>query len=105
MFRDKTDAEQAIATMNGKWLGSRAIRVNWANQKTGGDQHSIAKIEESAQNLTLEELMRQKSPEDLTGQVTVQDFRRPAHGGFATVHKGEWNDKTVGLFLVLHTAL
>lgn len=35
-FRDKTDAEQAIATMNGEWLGSRAIRVNWANQKTGG---------------------------------------------------------------------
>ena len=35
-FRDKTDAEQAIATMNGEWLGSRAIRVNWANQKSGG---------------------------------------------------------------------
>lgn len=33
-FRDKADAEQAIATMNGEWLGSRAIRVNWANQKT-----------------------------------------------------------------------
>ncbi|KAJ7900084.1 hypothetical protein B0H14DRAFT_2672199 [Mycena olivaceomarginata] len=26
----------AIATMNGEWLGSRAIRVNWANQKTQG---------------------------------------------------------------------
>jgi len=35
-FREKTDAEQAIATMNGEWLGSRAIRVNWANQKTQG---------------------------------------------------------------------
>jgi nucleolysin TIA-1/TIAR len=40
---DKADAEQAITTMNGEWLGSRAIRVNWANQKTqtgggrGGD--------------------------------------------------------------------
>lgn len=32
--REKADAEQAIATMNGEWLGSRAIRVNWANQKT-----------------------------------------------------------------------
>lgn len=32
-FRDRTDAEQAIATMNGEWLGSRAIRVNYANQK------------------------------------------------------------------------
>jgi nucleolysin TIA-1/TIAR len=35
-FRDKTDAEQAIATMNGEWLGSRTIRVNWANQKSVG---------------------------------------------------------------------
>ncbi|KAL7423794.1 E3 ubiquitin-protein ligase pub1 [Cryptotrichosporon argae] len=33
-FREKADAEQAINTMNGEWLGSRAIRVNWANQKT-----------------------------------------------------------------------
>ncbi|SAL97751.1 hypothetical protein [Absidia glauca] len=32
-FRDKSDAEQAIATMNGEWLGSRAIRCNWATQK------------------------------------------------------------------------
>ncbi|KAL0086784.1 hypothetical protein F4703DRAFT_1848620 [Phycomyces blakesleeanus] len=32
-FRDKTDAEQAIATMNGEWLGARAIRCNWATQK------------------------------------------------------------------------
>ncbi|KAI8146806.1 hypothetical protein BJV82DRAFT_599931 [Fennellomyces sp. T-0311] len=32
-FRDKTDAEQAIATMNGEWLGSRMIRCNWATQK------------------------------------------------------------------------
>lgn len=34
-FRDKADAEAAIASMNGEWLGSRAIRVNWANQKNG----------------------------------------------------------------------
>lgn len=36
-FREKADAEQAIATMNGEWLGSRAIRVNWANSKSGGE--------------------------------------------------------------------
>ncbi|KAI8848497.1 hypothetical protein BC829DRAFT_394124 [Chytridium lagenaria] len=35
-FREKTDAEQAINTMNSEWLGSRPIRVNWANQKTQG---------------------------------------------------------------------
>ena len=36
-FRERSDAEQAIATMNGEWLGSRAIRVNWANQKGTGN--------------------------------------------------------------------
>ncbi|KAH9969178.1 hypothetical protein BC827DRAFT_319850 [Russula dissimulans] len=44
VFRHKTDAEQAIATiMNGEWLGSRIIRVNranWANQKTQGGPSS-----------------------------------------------------------------
>ena len=30
------DAERALSEMNGEWLGSRAIRVNWANQKTLG---------------------------------------------------------------------
>ncbi|KAN0060921.1 hypothetical protein ACQY0O_006655 [Thecaphora frezii] len=35
-FKDKADAEQSIATMNGEWLGSRTIRVNWANQKVQG---------------------------------------------------------------------
>lgn len=35
-FKERHDAEQAITAMNGEWLGSRAIRVNWANQRTGG---------------------------------------------------------------------
>ncbi|KAI8809419.1 hypothetical protein BJ742DRAFT_236461 [Cladochytrium replicatum] len=33
-FRERSDADQAIQTMNGEWLGSRPIRVNWANQKS-----------------------------------------------------------------------
>ncbi|KAI9890094.1 MAG: hypothetical protein M1814_004493 [Vezdaea aestivalis] len=32
-FRDRSDAEKALAAMDGEWLGSRAIRCNWANQK------------------------------------------------------------------------
>jgi nucleolysin TIA-1/TIAR len=35
-FPHKTDAEQAIAIMNGHQLGSRAISVTWANQRTQG---------------------------------------------------------------------
>jgi nucleolysin TIA-1/TIAR len=32
-FRERSDAEKALASMDGEWLGSRAIRCNWANQK------------------------------------------------------------------------
>ena len=32
-YRDRTDAEKALSSMDGEWLGSRAIRCNWANQK------------------------------------------------------------------------
>jgi nucleolysin TIA-1/TIAR len=33
VFRDRNDADKSIASMDGEWLGSRAIRCNWANQK------------------------------------------------------------------------
>ncbi|CAK1362296.1 unnamed protein product [Cercospora beticola] len=32
-FRDRGEAEKALSSMDGEWLGSRAIRCNWANQK------------------------------------------------------------------------
>eukprot|EP00009_Paramoeba_aestuarina_P004322 CAMPEP_0201511964 /NCGR_PEP_ID=MMETSP0161_2-20130828/4324_1 /ASSEMBLY_ACC=CAM_ASM_000251 /TAXON_ID=180227 /ORGANISM="Neoparamoeba aestuarina, Strain SoJaBio B1-5/56/2" /LENGTH=303 /DNA_ID=CAMNT_0047907645 /DNA_START=246 /DNA_END=1153 /DNA_ORIENTATION=+ len=38
-FRSKGDAEKALRDMNGEWVGSRAIRVNWANQKNHISHH------------------------------------------------------------------
>lgn len=35
-FRERADAEQALSSMDGEWLGSRAIRCNWASQKQAG---------------------------------------------------------------------
>jgi len=32
-YRKKEDAQRALTEMNGEWLGGRAIRCNWANQK------------------------------------------------------------------------
>ncbi|KAF9365527.1 hypothetical protein BGX34_009670 [Mortierella sp. NVP85] len=32
-FKERADAERAIATMNGQILGSRAVRCNWASQR------------------------------------------------------------------------
>ncbi|KAJ3126211.1 hypothetical protein HK098_007767 [Nowakowskiella sp. JEL0407] len=43
-FREKSDAEQAILNMNGEWLGSRPIRVNWANQKNATEATSYDSI-------------------------------------------------------------
>lgn len=34
-YRKKEDAQKALTEMNGEWLGNRAIRCNWANQKVG----------------------------------------------------------------------
>jgi len=31
------DAEMAIASMNGQWIGGRAIRTNWANGKANAN--------------------------------------------------------------------
>ncbi|OBZ90870.1 Nucleolysin TIAR [Choanephora cucurbitarum] len=36
-YREKAEADQAIASMNGELLGSRNIRVNWATQKGQSD--------------------------------------------------------------------
>jgi len=38
----KEDAERALSEMNGEWLGNRAIRCNWANQKVTSTSTDIA---------------------------------------------------------------
>ena len=52
-FRDKSDAEQAIATMNGEWLGSRTIRVNWANQRTQTSSYNASNGMMQGQNRSM----------------------------------------------------
>ncbi|KVI12234.1 hypothetical protein Ccrd_009379 [Cynara cardunculus var. scolymus] len=44
-FRNQQDAQSAINDLNGKWLGSRQIRCNWAAKGAGSDdkQRSDAK--------------------------------------------------------------
>lgn len=46
-YRDRNLAEKALSSMNGEWLGSRAIRCNWANQKgqpSVGQQQAISQM-------------------------------------------------------------
>jgi len=56
-FRSKEDAQRALTEMNGEWLGNRAIRCNWANQKT------------EQQNVDLSTVLNQTSPTNTTVYV------------------------------------
>ena len=38
------DAENAIAGMNGQWLGTRAIRTNWATRKPPAPKDGMCKL-------------------------------------------------------------
>ena len=44
-FRDRGDAGKALSSMDGEWIGSRAIRCNWVNQKV---QSSISQQQAKA---------------------------------------------------------
>ncbi|XP_063981104.1 nucleolysin TIAR isoform X3 [Diachasmimorpha longicaudata] len=60
-FVKKSEAETAITGMNGQWLGSRAIRTNWATRKP-----PPPKSEANAKPLTFDEVYNQSSPTNCT---------------------------------------
>jgi len=61
-FVKKEDAENAIGGMNGQWIGSRAIRTNWATRKPPAPSQK-----EAAQKpLNYEEVYNQSSPTNCT---------------------------------------
>lgn len=60
-FVKKEDAENAIAGMNGQWIGSRAIRTNWASRKPPAPNNK-----ESSKPLSFEEVYNQSSPTNCT---------------------------------------
>ncbi|KAI8913240.1 hypothetical protein EDD86DRAFT_200022 [Gorgonomyces haynaldii] len=69
-FRDRTDAEEAIREMNGKKIGQRTVRCNWAAPK----QRAPEKMRQSS----VEEIAMQSNPYNTTvyvGNISVQmDF-------------------------------
>ncbi|GFY49636.1 nucleolysin TIA-1 isoform p40 [Trichonephila inaurata madagascariensis] len=62
-FVKKADAENAIGTMNGQWLGSRAIRTNWATRKPPTNR---SQSDTNAKPLTFDEVYNQSSPTNCT---------------------------------------
>jgi len=73
-FVKKADAENAIQTMNGQWLGSRTIRTNWATRKPPSSRSntldistsSSQTISSSPKQLTFEEVYHQSSTSNCT---------------------------------------
>ncbi|KAK4483702.1 hypothetical protein RD792_010904 [Penstemon davidsonii] len=95
-FRSQQDAQSAINDLNGKWLGSRQIRCNWATKGAGlGDeqQSSDSKIVVELTNGTSEdgqERSNEDAPENnpqyttvyvgnLAPEVTSVDLHRHFH--------------------------
>ncbi|XP_052773735.1 nucleolysin TIAR-like isoform X8 [Mya arenaria] len=60
-FVNKQDAETAISSMNGQWLGSRPIRTNWATRKPPAPP-----TKENVKQLNFDEVMAQSSATNCT---------------------------------------
>ena len=69
-FVKKHEAENAIQTMSGQWLGSRAIRTNWATRKPPGSRANGAQEPyahpSGKGNQTFDEIYQQSSPTNCT---------------------------------------
>ncbi|ESN95132.1 hypothetical protein HELRODRAFT_186005 [Helobdella robusta] len=63
-FVRKEDAENAIVTMNGQWLGGRTIKTNWASGK--GNMMNITKAPGGRPMLDYDEVYNQSSPTNVT---------------------------------------
>ncbi|KAK4337156.1 hypothetical protein RND71_043374 [Anisodus tanguticus] len=69
-FVKKADAENAIQTMNGQWLGSRAIRTNWATRKPPTSRSNTLDISTSSSQ-TISNSPKQLTFEDVYHQSSI----------------------------------
>lgn len=66
-FVKQEDAEMAIASMNGQWIGGRAIRTNWANGKANmNSQRGDSRQTNTRSSLKYEDVFAQSGPNNCT---------------------------------------
>ncbi|KAJ4756278.1 Oligouridylate-binding family protein [Rhynchospora pubera] len=81
-FRSQQDAQSAINDLNGKWLGSRQIRCNWAtkgantgDEKQSSDSKSVVELTAGTSDLTFtegtQEATNEEAPENNPQYTTV----------------------------------
>lgn len=81
-FREKIDAEEAINSMNGKILGGRVIRTNWANHKSLSPTSSS---NTSPSQPTFQSISSQTTPTNTTvyvGNITPFTTQQQLHSLF-----------------------
>ncbi|GIY79665.1 nucleolysin TIAR [Caerostris darwini] len=89
-FVKKVEAETAITTMNGQWLGSRAIRTNWATRKPPANR---SQNESSAKPLSFDEIYNQSSQTNCTvycGGITqglTDDLMQKTFSAFGVIQE------------------
>ncbi|XP_060572555.1 nucleolysin TIAR-like isoform X10 [Ruditapes philippinarum] len=89
-FVNKQDAETAISSMNGQWLGSRPIRTNWATRKPPAPP---TKENQFVKQLNLDEVMSQSSPTNCTvycgGIINglTEDLIRKTFASYGTIQE------------------
>ncbi|XP_003739762.1 nucleolysin TIAR-like [Galendromus occidentalis] len=90
-FTNKQDAENAIHTMDGSWLGSRAIRTNWASRKPN-HKETGSYIGGHHRALNYDEVFAQSSPSNCTvycgglnQMASSEDFLRQAFDEFGEI--------------------
>lgn len=65
-FVKKAEAENAIAAMNGQWLGNRSIRTNWSTRKPPPPRSVNPRQNSNSKPVTYDEVYNQSSPTNCT---------------------------------------
>ncbi|GFY80496.1 RNA-binding (RRM/RBD/RNP motifs) family protein [Actinidia rufa] len=93
-FRNQQDAQSAVNDLNGKWLGSRQIRCNWATKGAGANddmQNSDAKSVVELTNGTSDD-----------GQERTNEDAPESNPQYTTVYVGNLAPEVTSVDLHLH---
>ncbi|KAK3034522.1 hypothetical protein RJ639_032511 [Escallonia herrerae] len=92
-FRSQQDAQSAINDLNGKWLGSRQIRCNWAAKGAGADE------KQSSDGKSVVELTNGTSDD---GQDKINDDAPENNPQYTTVYVGNLAPEVTSVDLHRH---
>ncbi|KAL8119873.1 oligouridylate-binding protein 1-like [Apium graveolens] len=92
-FQNQQDAQNAINELNGKWLGSRQIRCNWAAKGAGADDK---------QNSDVKSVVEITSGTSEDGQEKINDDAPENNSQYTTVYVGNLGPEVTSIDLHRH---